>query len=77
MILLMTNIMVRAEHDLSHPELYGPIPYDWARFYSVQRVRKTALTLAKTISPTPDLLTVELGLHFSDTNSKMFWHKSF
>ena len=37
---------------------------DWTRFYSVQRVRKTALTLAKTISPTPDLLTVELGLHF-------------
>ena len=60
----MTNTMVRAELDLSLREVYGPIPFDWTRFHSVQRVRKTALTLAKSISPTPDLLTIELGLDF-------------
>ena len=35
-----------------------PSTPNWTRFYSVQRVRKTALALAKSISPTPDLLTV-------------------
>ncbi|KAF5327598.1 hypothetical protein D9619_004116 [Psilocybe cf. subviscida] len=29
--------------------------------YHVQRVRKTALAIAQSLSPTPDLLTVELG----------------
>ena len=48
--------------DYSHREVY-------TRFYSVKRVRETATTLAKNISPTPDLLTVELGLHFSKRNS--------
>jgi len=42
-------------------EIYGPTPYVWTRFYSVQRVRNTALALAKNISPTPDLLIIELG----------------
>lgn len=65
------------ERNLSLREVYGPILYHWTRFYSVQRVRKTALTLAKSISPTPDLLTVELGLHFSDIDSKKFQLTSF
>jgi hypothetical protein len=38
---------------------------DEPNFNSVQRVRKTALTLAQNLSPTPDLLTVELGPMFS------------
>ena len=78
---IMIETMARYDpsHDQYHGEsgtwpqpsrVDGPIPYDWTRFYSVQRVRKTALALAKSISPTPDLLTVELGLQFSDTESR-------
>ena len=73
----MTNIMVsgiriekstRIESDRSLKLNNCPI--------SVQRVRKTALALAKSISPTPDLLIIELGLHlflsFSSDRGKRF-----
>lgn len=40
--------------------------------YHVQRVRKTALALAKSISPTPDLLTVELSALLHDVLDKKY-----
>ncbi|KJA14520.1 hypothetical protein HYPSUDRAFT_49070 [Hypholoma sublateritium FD-334 SS-4] len=40
--------------------------------YHVQRVRRTALTLARNISPTPDLLTVELAALLHDVLDKKY-----
>jgi hypothetical protein len=61
-----------ARYDPSHDAYHGaPLPFHAFFFLcrglrlrgdnTVQRVRRTALALAKSISPTPDLLVVELG----------------
>jgi hypothetical protein len=55
----MINITVSKPTCTVYPEQTEP------NFNSVQRVRRTALALAQSLSPTPDLLTVELGPMFS------------
>ncbi|KIM40609.1 hypothetical protein M413DRAFT_73097 [Hebeloma cylindrosporum] len=40
--------------------------------YHVQRVRRTALSLAQSLSPTPDLLTVELAALLHDVLDKKY-----
>jgi len=63
---LMVEIMAR--NDPSHDKYHGKsrkAPSLWlgeTEFASaVQRVRKTALSLAHQMHPTPDLLVIELG----------------
>jgi uncharacterized protein len=62
---MMIDTMSR--YDPSHDAYHGAVcinklePEKHAHVFAVQRVRKTALTIAQNLAAQPDLLVVELG----------------
>jgi uncharacterized protein len=60
-----------ALHGTSHPILPCHLPIIFTNFL-VNRVRKTALTLARSQTPQPDLLVVELAALLHDVLDKKY-----